>query len=56
MAGQPAPPPATIPLRGYAAERLMAIKAQMEKARKRPVTWAEVLEQLLDVYSQVVPG
>jgi len=53
-AGPPVPPNFTVT--GHAARRLVEIRAQMTRDLGRPVTYTQVVERLLDVYAEVIPG
>lgn len=51
-----APAPPNFPITGDAARRLVQIRAQMSRDLGRRVTYTQVIERLLDVYAQVIPG
>lgn len=45
-------PPPNFRIRGTAAVRLVKIKADLEKWRRRPVTWTQVAEELIDAWDR----
>lgn len=52
MTDPTAPPPPNFRIRGAAADRLMQIKADLERTLQRPVTWTQVAERLIASYDR----
>lgn len=45
-------PPPNFRIRGTAAVRLVEIKADLEARRRRPITWTQVAEELIESYDR----